>query len=71
MFNERHGKKIDSPENVQALAEAMHYFTDTENIENASQAIANDNLEEKISIIRVAKQLQSLYDSILQKAGQK
>ena len=71
MFNERHGKIIDTPDNVQALAEALQYFTDTENIENASQAIADDNLEEKISIIRVAKQLQSLYDSIPQKEEQK
>lgn len=67
----RHGKVIDTPENVPALAEAISYFTNTENIQKASQAIAVDNLKEKISISRVAKQLMDVYESILQRKGQK
>jgi len=63
--NNRHGKVIDSPEDVPALAEAISYFTNTENIQKASQAIAADNLKEKISISRVAKQLIDIYESIL------
>ena len=66
----RHGKVIDSPENVAALAEAIRYFTDTNNIERAAQAIAEDNLRANISIIRAARELMGLYESILQrKAG--
>lgn len=65
--NNRHGKVIDSPEDVPALARAITYFTNTDNIHKASQAIAADNLKEKISISRVAKQLISLYESILEK----
>lgn len=66
----RHGKVIDSPENVAALAEAIRYFTDTGNIERAAQAIAEDNLRANISIIRAARELMNLYESILQrKAG--
>ncbi|MGB2862487.1 MAG: glycosyltransferase family 4 protein, partial [Sedimentisphaerales bacterium] len=35
--NNRHGKVIDTPDNIDALAEAIRYFTDTKNIENTSQ----------------------------------
>jgi glycosyltransferase involved in cell wall biosynthesis len=64
--NNRHGKVIDTPENIYALAQAISHFTDTNNIRKASQAIIDDNLKEKICITRVAKQLKSLYDSILE-----
>ena len=67
----RHGKVIDAPEDISALAEAIVYFTDTNNIEKASQAIAEDNIEEKISIGRAAKQLVTVYESILQRKGRK
>jgi glycosyltransferase involved in cell wall biosynthesis len=63
--NNRHGKVIDASENIPALAEAMSYFTNTDNIQRASQAIITDNLKEKICISRSAKQLESLYESIL------
>ncbi|MBA7480995.1 Lipopolysaccharide core biosynthesis protein RfaG [subsurface metagenome] len=69
--NNRHGKVIDSPEDISALAEAIVYFTDTNNIQKASQAIAEDNIEEKISIRRAAKQLVTVYESILQRKGRK
>ncbi len=65
--NNQHGKVIDTPENIPALAEAIGYFTDTDNIQKASEAIVADNLKEKISISRVAKQLESLYKSIFEK----
>jgi glycosyltransferase involved in cell wall biosynthesis len=68
--NERHGKVIDCAENIPALAQAISFFTDTNNIQKASQAIVADNLKEKISINRVAKQLIPVYESILQKRGQ-
>ena len=64
----RHGKVIDSPEDVHALTEAINYFTDTNNIQKASEAIIADNLKEKISISRVAEQLMSVYTLILQKS---
>jgi len=70
-INNRHGKVIDAPENIPALAEAINYFTDTDNIRKASEAIVADNLKEKVSISRVAKQLESLYESILQRKGPK
>jgi UDP-glucose:(heptosyl)LPS alpha-1,3-glucosyltransferase len=65
--NDRHGKVIDRPENVPALAQAISFFTDTNNIRKASQAIVADNLEEKISISRVAEQLIPVYESVLEK----
>ncbi len=67
----RHGIIINSPENIEALAEAINYFTDTDNIRKASQAIIEDNLWEEISIDRAAKQLQNVYESILQRKGLK
>jgi glycosyltransferase involved in cell wall biosynthesis len=65
--NNRHGKVIDRPEDVDALAKAIAYFTDTKNIQKASQAIVEDNLKAKISISRVAQQLKSLYERLLEK----
>lgn len=67
--NNRHGKVIESPGDISALAEAIVYFTDINNIQKASQAIAEDNIEEKISIRRAAKQLVTVYESILQRKG--
>jgi len=61
----RHGKIIDTPTNIPALAEAVSYFTDTENIQKASEAIAADNVKERISINRVADELRSVYESVL------
>jgi UDP-glucose:(heptosyl)LPS alpha-1,3-glucosyltransferase len=66
-INNRHGKVIDSPNNITELAEAIGYFTDTDNLQKASQAIAADNIKDKITIDRVAKQLIDLYELILQK----
>jgi len=69
--SDRHGKVTDTPENVNALAEAISYFTKTDNIQKASQAIIDDNLREKISIRRAARQLMDVYESILQRKGQR
>ena len=69
-IDNRHGKVIETPEDVPALAEAIDYFTDTNNIHNVSDAIIADNLKEQISINRVARQLISVYESILQRKGQ-
>ena len=66
-IDNRHGKVIDSPKNIGALAEAIRYFADKKNIQKASEAIAADNLIEKVSIERAAKQLVSVYESILQR----
>ncbi|MHC4913367.1 MAG: glycosyltransferase family 4 protein [Planctomycetota bacterium] len=60
----RHGKVIDTPRNTAALAQAITFFTNTGNIQKASHAITEDNLREKISISRVAEQLESTYESI-------
>ena len=67
----RHAIVIDSPENIQALAAAIEHFTHRANIQHASAAIAEDKLEEKISIKRVADQLVSLYMSILSERERK
>ncbi len=69
--NNRHGKVIDKPKDISALTEAIVYFTDTNNIEKASQAIAEDKIEEEISIRRAARQLASVYESIAQRKGGK
>lgn len=67
----RHGKIIDSPENIQDLATAVTFYMNKENIKKTTTAIAADHLEEKISISRVAGQLTSLYKSKLEKGRQK
>jgi glycosyltransferase involved in cell wall biosynthesis len=67
--NKKHGIIIDSPEDVSSLAEAITFFTNTKNLLTTSQAIVEDNLQEEISISRVAKQLTELYVKILTKKG--
>ena len=68
--NERHGKVIDSPDNVEALTAAICHCADADNMRTAAQAIIEDNLKEEISVGRVAKQLTTVYESILQEKGQ-
>ena len=65
--NNRHGKVIERSEDVSALAEAIDYFADTDNIRKASEAIVTDNLKEQVSIDRVAEQMTPVYDSIFRK----
>jgi len=60
---------IDTPKDVKALAESLNYFTDTDNIEKASRAIGDDNLQENISINRAARALARLYETILDERG--
>ncbi len=69
--NERHGKVIEDPKDIKALARALCYFTDTGNIERASQAISEDNLRENISVSRAARELTELYETILDHRGRK
>jgi UDP-glucose:(heptosyl)LPS alpha-1,3-glucosyltransferase len=63
----RHGIVIDSPENIAALAEAVIYFSQPKNIRKASDSIVADNLKERISICRVAKEMESLYNTIIER----
>jgi len=63
----RHGIVTDSPDDIDALVEGIEYFSDRANIAKVSGAIVKDNLKEEISITRVAKELDSLYDLILEK----
>ncbi len=65
-----HGKVIDCPQNTDSLAEAIIYFSNTANIEKTTNAIINDNLKQNISIERVATELISLYETIIEKRRQ-
>ena len=62
-----HGKVIDHPQNTDSLAQAIIHFSNTENIEQATNAIIKNNLKQKISIKRVTSELISLYDKIIEK----
>jgi len=64
---DRHGIVIDSPKNIPALAQAITYYSQPENIKKVSDAIIADNLKEKISISRVAKEMESLYNTIIER----
>ncbi len=64
---DRHGVVIDSPENITALAQAVNYFSQPENARKASDAIIADNLKEKISVSRVANEMESLYNTIIER----
>jgi len=64
--NGRHGRIVDDPENIDALAEAIIYFTNPDHVRQASTAILEDNLKEKVSVNRVAEDLLGLYTSLEQ-----
>jgi len=63
--NNRHGVVIDTPDDIDKLADALAYFTNTTNIQKAAQAIQQDNLRQTVSISRVAGRLKDVYDSII------
>lgn len=65
--NNRHGRVIERPDDVAALADALAYFTQPANIQKASQAITADNIRQQVSISRVARQLKAVYEDILAK----
>ncbi|MHC5076577.1 MAG: glycosyltransferase, partial [Planctomycetota bacterium] len=65
----RHGIVIKHPENAEELAEAVRYFTDTNNRTVASEAIVEDKLKDNITITRTARQLLSLYENIIEHKG--
>lgn len=60
----QHGKTIDSPDNIPALADALRFYAGKANLARASRAIVEDNLVANISIRRVANELLRLYEII-------
>jgi UDP-glucose:(heptosyl)LPS alpha-1,3-glucosyltransferase len=67
--DKRHGRILDNPDNIEALTDAIVQYTNPANAKNASNAILEDNLKDKISITFHAQQLIQLYESILNKTG--
>ncbi len=66
MFTDkRHGYIIDQPQDTSALSEALCHFGNRTNISQAKEAIISDHLADNISINRVAKEIDTLYDSII------
>jgi UDP-glucose:(heptosyl)LPS alpha-1,3-glucosyltransferase len=69
--NNRHGRTIDSPNDTEALADAMCFYADPANAKLASEAIIEDNLSERVSIQNHTKRMVELYESILNKTGRR
>lgn len=65
----RHGLIIDSPLNIDALAQAINALTDSQTRLAMAHAIGQDGLIEKVSIQRVAQELIALYTAIFKKKG--
>ena len=61
----RHGIVIDKPNDIENLAKAMRFYAEPANIRIATEAIVQDNLEDKVSITRHAESLVELYCSIM------
>jgi UDP-glucose:(heptosyl)LPS alpha-1,3-glucosyltransferase len=68
---DKHGKIFDTPDNIEALAEAIRHFCATENIIAAKNAIEADNLKSKVSIKAHCEKLIELYNEIIQSRKQK
>ncbi len=62
----RHGQIVETPGDIESLAKAMLYFTETNNIMSASQAIVSDRIADSVSIKRHAAEITELYNTILQ-----
>lgn len=60
----RHGLVLDSPDNVPSLAQAIRHFASPAVRRQASQAIAEDHLPERVSVERVARDLLDAYEAI-------
>jgi UDP-glucose:(heptosyl)LPS alpha-1,3-glucosyltransferase len=67
----RHGKVVDAPDDIPALAEAIRHFTSTANLDAAARAIRQDDLARRISIERVARDLLGVYDAVLERKGRR
>ncbi len=61
----RHGVTIDTPDDVDELADGLLFFSNSDNENEASSAILGDRLIENVSIARHAKQMIQLYRSII------
>ena len=66
----RHGRAIDDPRDIVALSEAIGYFTNRSNLNRAANAIISDNLRQNVSVARVAQQLRTVYEEILEKRSE-
>lgn len=62
---DKHGKVFDTPDNIEALAEAMRFYCVTENIEAAKTTIIADDIKSKVSINAHCEKLLKLYQEIL------
>ncbi|HAL45442.1 MAG TPA: hypothetical protein DCP47_05945 [Phycisphaerales bacterium] len=62
---DKHGKVFDSPDNIEALAEAVRYFCSTENINAAAKAIVDDDIKSKVSIKAHCEKLLKVYQEII------
>jgi UDP-glucose:(heptosyl)LPS alpha-1,3-glucosyltransferase len=60
----RHGRVFDSPDDIDSLAEAMKFYSNTENIAAAKKAIAEDDIKSKVSIETHCRKLLELYKKI-------
>ena len=65
-MNNRHGMIINDPADFNALADALNFCADPENIKLFVDNITADNLQEKISIATHAELMIKLYKSVLQ-----
>jgi UDP-glucose:(heptosyl)LPS alpha-1,3-glucosyltransferase len=63
----REGKIIDSPNDIDAITDAIIFFMNKENISHAEQNIKMGSLRSEISNQRVARQLNGLYEDIITK----
>jgi UDP-glucose:(heptosyl)LPS alpha-1,3-glucosyltransferase len=60
-----HGIILKNPGDSGQLAEAMRFYAEKSNAQNASDAIIADNLKQNISIMRHGRQMIELYEKIM------
>jgi len=67
----RHGWIVREPADIPQLTAGIRYFCNRENIRLASEAIKADGLADSVSVNRLAGQLESLYNTIIDRRKSK
>ena len=65
--DQKHGEILKNPGDSKQLAEAMNFYAEKKNAQNASDAIIADALKQDISIMRHGRQMIELYEKIMNK----
>ncbi len=69
IVDNRHGHIIEDPRDIEALAQALQRLAEPQNVQNAAEAIVQDDLATEISIAKHTETMVELYNRIMADKG--